>query len=366
MTISALRQRPRPDNLRNQPRTNQSLARRIYLGTLLVGAGWIALQIIGPLAFLDADGLIMQDRKVVGADYTAQVLSITARPGDRVGAGHHIGTVVSTQMLDLMSDLTSREAQATSRREQIDARLVAINETLPAADQRAKQAEAALIAVEKAAQSGLATITRRAELSHDRYEAAREAAGLRAEASSLASERAALQGNLNRIASALYTARATYRDGVIMSPVDGTVGPKIASPGAVLRPGEPVAEIYHGAQYVVAYLPTNRFYSAKPGDRVVVSDGGTRRTGKIERVEGLADALPAEFQSNFRSIERRQVVRVAVYDDIAAFPLLAKVNVSEVYAPANLAADVRDVLGAFSAKLGGSAAHARARDDGSR
>jgi multidrug resistance efflux pump len=345
MAIKSLRSRPRPDNLKNQPRTSQSLARRIYLGALLIGAGWIAWQIVGPLVFLDADGMIMQDHKVVGADYTAQVLSMTARPGDRLTAGQRIGTLTSTQMLDVLSDLTSREAQATSRREQIDARLAAIKATLPAADQRKMAAEAARAAVETAAQRGLTTVTHRADVSLSRYEAEREAEGLRAETTSLTSERAALEGNLSRIATALEAARATYRDGAIFSPVEGTVGPKVAAPGTVLRPGESVAALYYGPQYVVAYLPTGRLYSAKPGDRVIVSDGGTHRRGQIERVEGLADALPAEFQSNFRSLERRQVVRVALDNDGGpTFPLLAKINVSDWYAPANLLSQARDVL----------------------
>ena len=189
MAIKSLRSRPRPDNLKNQPRTSQSLARRIYLAALLVGGGWIAVQIIGPFVFLDADGMIMQDHKVVGADYTAQVLSITARPGDQVAAGQRIGMLTSTQMLDVLSDLTSRQAQAASRREQIDARLAAIKATLPAADQRKTAAEAARAAVETAAQRGLTTVTRRAEVSLSRYEAARDAEGLRAGATKSSAQR---------------------------------------------------------------------------------------------------------------------------------------------------------------------------------
>jgi hypothetical protein len=94
----------------------------------------------------------------------------------------------------------------------------------------------------------------------------------------------------------------------------------------------------------VAYLPTNRLYSARSRDRVIVSDGGTRRRGQIERVEGLADALPAEFQSNFRSLERRQVVRVVLDDGAPAFPLLAKITVSNRFAPTNLLFQAREAL----------------------
>ena len=358
MAINSLRSRPRPDNLKNQPRITQSLARRLYLAALVIGGGWIGFQIIGPLLFLDADGMVMQDQKVVGADYMAQVLSITARPGDHLAAGQPIGRLVSTQMLDLISDLTSREAQATSRREQIDARLIAIKATLPAADQRRNEAEAALEAAETAARRGLTTITRRAELSLARYEGEREAAGLRAEATSLASERSALEGNLSRIGSALNAAQAAYRDGAINSPVEGTVGPKVAIPGTVLRPGEAVAAVYYGAKYVVAYLPTGRLYSAKLGDRIIVSDGAVHGRGRIERIEGLADALPAEFQSNFRSLERREVVRVELDKGGPAFPLFAKIKVSDWYTPGNLASQMPEVLGTM---LGSSAGQASDR-----
>jgi multidrug resistance efflux pump len=350
MTISALRSRPRPDNLKNQPRKSQSLARRIYLGVLLTGVTWIGGQIVGSFLFIDADGMIVQDRKLVGADYTAQVLSLSARPGDHVSAGQRIGTVVSTQMIDLVSDLSTRQAAAKSRQEQIAARLKAIASILPAADQRATESEAALAAVEKAAQAGYTTITRRAELSLARYDAMRETASLRAEAASLESERSAVDGNLQRIETALGDVRMTYHDGAIVAPVDGIVGPRVAAPGAVLKPGETVAEIYYGDKYVLAYLPTGRFYSVKTGDNVVVRDGGTSRSGRVERVEGLADTLPGEFQSNFRSVERRQVVRIGIGGS-DMFPLLAKVNVYDVFSPPNMVAAARDGVGAMAMSL---------------
>jgi hypothetical protein len=95
----------------------------------------------------------------------------------------------------------------------------------------------------------------------------------------------------------------------------------------------------------VAYLPTGRLYSAKPGDRIIVNDGALHGRGRIERIEGLADALPAEFQSNFRSLERREVVRVGLDQGGPAFPLFAKINVSNWYTPGNLVSQMREVLG---------------------
>ncbi|PSC06091.1 hypothetical protein SLNSH_04600 [Alsobacter soli] len=335
MAIKSLRVRPRPDNLANQARQSQSLARRIYLGALVAGAGWIAYSVAGPLLLLAADGLVMQDREVVGAEYTAQVVSVSVKPGDRVAQGQPIASVVSTQMLDLVSDLETRLAQSQTRRLQIEARLGAIQSTLPSAERRAQDAEAAWSVVDKAGQKGFSTVTRRAELAHERYEAAREEASLRAERSSLVAELDTLAANRERLTAALDKARTAYRDGIIVAPVDGTVGARVASPGSVLRPGEAVADLHHGRKFVVAYVPTNRLYAIHRGDAVVVSDGATRREGRVERIEGLTDTLPGEFQPNFAAIERRQVIRVGL-EDGTVFPLQAKITVSTPLAPANL------------------------------
>ncbi|MGZ8390837.1 MAG: HlyD family efflux transporter periplasmic adaptor subunit, partial [Rhodoplanes sp.] len=185
---------------------------------------------------------------------------------------------------------------------------------------------------------GFTTVTRRAEVAQARYEAAREAAALRAEAASLESEKTALEGNLSRIVVALEKARQTYRDGAIVASVGGTVGAKVVPAGTVLRPGEALADIYHGDKYVIAYLPTSRLYPIAIGKPVIVTDGVNRHKGHIERIEGITDAVPAEFQSNFRSVERQQVARVMM-DDVNSLPLLSKIKVTSTHSPANLLAE---------------------------
>src|SRR5579871_2752992 len=108
MAIHSLRDQSRPDTLKNQIRASQSLARRIYLGLLAAGALWIVTLFVGPLLFLNADGLVVQEKEVVSPAFPAQVAAVNVRPGDHVGVGQTICTVVSTQMLDLISDLTTR------------------------------------------------------------------------------------------------------------------------------------------------------------------------------------------------------------------------------------------------------------------
>ena len=335
MTIRSLRHHVRPDNLTNQVRSGQSLARRLYLGMVLLGGTWIIMQFVGPMIFMDADGMVVQDPDVIMPSFPAQVVSVTVAPGDFVHRGQDIATVVSAQMLDLISDLTTRQAQARSREEQIQARLAAIDGMLPAATKRVAEAAEAARAVERVRDNGFATVTRYAEVAHDLYNATRESESLRAEVAGLKSERTALNENLTHIDAALEKATVTYHDGAVVAPVDGTIGPKVAAVGMVLSPGDDLAQIYHGDKYVVGYVATARLYSIEPGDKVVVMDGGNREVGHITRVEAITDRVPAEFQSSFRSVERQQVVRVAV-DASEAFPLLSKVKVTNTYAPSNL------------------------------
>lgn len=361
MAINSLRTRVRADNLTNQARPGQSMARRIYLGALLVGAGWIVMQFAGPMMLLDADGLVIQERKVVAPAFAAQVVSVDVNPGAFVHKGQIIGTVVSAQMLDLISDLTLRQTQWRLRRVQIDARVGAIRAVLPAADKRAKDAEAVMTVVNLAKVRGFTTVTRQAQVSQERYAALQETTSLRAELEGLVGERLSLGGNLVRVTRELSKARATYHEGTITAPVDGTIGPKVVVSGTNLGTGDNFAEIHHGTKYVVAYVPTNRFYAVNPGEQVVITDGVNRQMGRIQRVEVIADKVPAEFQSGFRSVDRQQVVRVLM-DDAAVFPLMAKIKVSNTYAFYNLLGDAsRYISGASSSVVPAAQKTAAAR-----
>jgi hypothetical protein len=350
MAITSLRKRPRPDTLTNQPRSSSSLARRIYLGVLLSAIGWGGYQLLGPLVLMDAEGLVMQERTSVAAEYTAQVVSVSVRPGDQVNPGDPLCVVVSTQMLDLISQLSSREAEFRSRRDRIDARLKAIAETLPSAELQASEARKARAGIDQAMKGGYTTVTRRSDFVQRQYEAEREVASLQAEARGLEGERVAVLGDLDRVADALSKARSVYHEGVVTATAAGTVGPRVAAPGTVLRVGDSFADLYHGHKQVIAYLPVGRLYSVQNGDRVMISDGTSSQPGRIEGLADLADALPAEFQPRSRGVERRQVARIA-FEGEAAMPLLATVGVSANSGVEDLVSVVRAQAASLRAHL---------------
>ena len=91
-----------------------------------------------------------------------------------------------------------------------------------------------------------------------------------------------------------------------------------------------MAEVYHGAEYVLAYLPTNRMYGIEPGQKVIVTDGVNRESGRVERIETITDRTPPEFQSNPNGADRNQVARI-VFDKPTRFPLLSKIRITGPY-----------------------------------
>jgi multidrug resistance efflux pump len=349
MAIHSLRPEFRPDNASNQVRASQSLARRLYLFSLSAGAFWVIYLFAGSTVMLDASGLVVQESDIVTDPFNAQVLSFTVQPGEKIAAGQQLGRVFSTEMLDLISNLVTRKAQTEARLTQIRTRLVAIEATLPEAEKRLQTAKAAQVVIEKALGAGLSTRTRLAEATRDAYDAAREAAALRSEQSALESEDAASKLNLTQMTEALKRARETYHDGIVSSPVDGTIGARVAQPGAVLSHGEVLAEVYHGVKYVLAYLPTNRMYGIEPGERVIVTDGVHRESGRVERIEAITDRAPPEFQSGFHGVDRNQVARIA-FDKPTQFPLMAKIRVTGRYGLSNVLDGVQ-----FALSLGGEA-----------
>jgi multidrug resistance efflux pump len=343
MPIHSLRPDFRPDNARNEVRASQSLARRLYVFGLGAGVLWVVYLFIGSLVLMDASGLVVQEREIITPPFDAQVLSFTARPGEKVTAGQQLGNVVSTQMLDLISSLVTRKAQLEARQSQITARLAAIDTTLPQAKNRSRTAKAAQAEIEKAVVAGFSTRVRQAEATRDAYDASREVEALHSERSALESERDAAKLNFAHLDNALERARATYRDGIVASPVDGTIGTRVAEPGAVLTHGESMADVYHGNKYVLAYLPTNRMYGIEPGQKVIVTDGVNRESGRVERIETITDRAPPEFQSNFRGVDRNQVARI-VFDESTQFPLMSKIRVTGPYGLASLLDGARGVL----------------------
>jgi multidrug resistance efflux pump len=341
--IKSIRKRARPDNLKNQVRAGgKSLARRLYLFAL-GGVGIILVSsLVGPLLFLDADGLVMRDRSIISPDYNARVTALHVKPGDQVSAGQELISVVSSETLDRIADLTAKVATLSTRETQLFSRINQIETMGPALRERRRRSAASLRDIQSLASRQLTTAARVNEATRELYEADREEAQLTGEIQVIKKELEATINSKNDIAMALEAMKKAYNSGRITAPIDGMIGPKTPSLGSIIRVGEAAVDIYHGQSYVIGYLPTSRLFAVAVNDGVVINDGKLRSSGKILRVEAVADALPAEFQSVFSSRERQQVIRVQMEQKHQnEFPVHAKVKVTGYFTPTNITSMVK-------------------------
>ncbi|MGL4636817.1 MAG: hypothetical protein ACRCWF_12615 [Beijerinckiaceae bacterium] len=336
--IKAIRKRVRPDNLKNQVRAGgKNLARRMYLFALCGVVAILLSALVGPLFFLDADGLVMRERSVISPDYNARVMATHVNPGDEVKAGQELITVVSSETLDRIAELTAKVAGLSTRETQILSRMSQIETMRPAMQERRRRAAASLRDIQSLAARSLTTATRVNEATRETYDADRDEAQLLGEVQVLKKEQAATVSSKADITAALDAMKNAYNGGKIVAPVAGMVGPKIPNLGAIIRVGEAALDIYHGQSYVIGYLPTSRLFSVEANDGVIINDGKLRSSGRILRLEAVADALPVEFQSVFSARERQQVVRVAMDPKHQnAFPVHAKVKVTGHFTPTNI------------------------------
>lgn len=335
--IKALRKRARPDNLVNQVRAGgKSMARRLYLIGLSSVGVFLVFAIIGPMVFLDADGLVTKERSIMSTDFNARVIEVHVKPGDEVKVGTLLATVSSSETLDRIADLATKLSTAGNRESTLKARVAQVHAMLPLTRERNSRARATVKQMESLVARQLTTTNRLAEATRELYTAEREEAQLAGEIETSKLDLVSAASIRKEFSEALELVKSAFNGGRIVSTFAGTIGPKVPSSGSILRTGDTAFEIYRGEVYVIGYLPTSRLFNVEVGDTVFVTDGKLRSQAKIVRVEAIAETLPPEFQSVFSARERQQVVRVEMDGRGAEeFPIHGKVKVTGFVSPTN-------------------------------
>jgi hypothetical protein len=118
-----------------------------------------------------------------------------------------------------------------------------------------------------------------------------------------------------------------YDDGVVRSPVGGSIGASVPLVGNVYRPGEPILSIYSGDPYVLVYLPRRYLFPIYVGMKLRLTDGRDVADGVITEILPVTDTLPKEFQNTFKPSDRNQLAKINLTTP-SAFPLNQKVSVS--------------------------------------
>ena len=121
--------------------------------------------------------------------------------------------------------------------------------------------------------------------------------------------------------------QALYSDGIVRSPVSGSIGASVPSVGNVYRPGDPILSIYSGDPYVLVYLPRRYLFPLFVGMELRLTDGRDIADGVIAEILPVTDTLPKEFQNTFQPQDRNQLAKIKLASP-ATFPLNQKVSVS--------------------------------------
>ena len=308
--------------------------RKLVLTTLVIGSagGFAVYALGGGSLMLDADGLVTRQTVAVASPWPdARIREISVRPGDWVEAGQKIAVVDSAAMSRSLADLAAEQARVTGRVAQLEGRREVVKALLPMAKVAAESANGYMDTLQKANANGLALARSMQQMSAAQVQAMDKLLSLEAEKTSLETEITANQGALLQVSSAYTDLQRTYGSGVLTAPASGYVGSHVGMVGEVLSAGTtPVANIYAGTSYVLAYIPENYLFDVDEGQKVSIKGRGRTATGYIERVLPVTDALPPEFQLPNRVRGRGQLVRVELSQP-KDFALDEKVRLTSCY-----------------------------------
>jgi multidrug resistance efflux pump len=323
-----LRRRPRYDTLQNEVRKRgRSWGRWLYLGLVGLFALWLLDIFFGDLVYFRADGLVMRERVVLATQYTASVHQLSVVENGHVRKGQVIAELVSQGVEESLAKLSSDIASLLTQTTQLTTRKRVIDAISPMAKRRLAEAQQAQRLSEGSGTRGLYTVDRRHTLLENVINGATSVAQIDAERRSMNVDLPKLQLAVEAAVQAMNRLKKIYGDGKVRSSVDGVVGHLFVSRGSVVKPGDPLMEIFYGKPYVLAYVPEGALYRLEVGDPVNIDIGFESYSGRISHIYPVTSQLPREFSDTFRSTPRAQVVRIEFDGD--TFPsLFARTKVS--------------------------------------
>ena len=317
-----LRRRSRYDTLQNEiRRRGRSWGRWIYLALLCGLFLWIADMFVGNLLYFQADGLVMRDRVVLATQYPAEVKKLNVEEGSLITKGELLAQVRSQKVEETFAQLYSDMAQAIVRSTDLEVRSKVYKAIYPMAQHRYQEAHAARLATDKLTDENRLTNMRRAELLKGEIDSAQAQTQIEAEQSTIEQNVPDIKAAVAASKAAVTRLRDIYADGTLKAPSDGVVGYLHVAEGSVVRPGDPLMELFTNKPYILAYVPEGALYDLSPGDPVKIRVGFSTYYGKVSRLYPLASRLPKEFQNTFQPAARAQVVRIE-FDPSDHYPAL--------------------------------------------
>ena len=326
--MQPLKKRLRPDNIPSEQRVMRGrTGRTIYLLLLSIFGFTVINYMFGDYVLLEADGLVLRDQHVVATTYVARVDSVDVTEGQTVEAGNPLVKLQSTEILERLADLSTKRAGLVANETDFKVKAASVAQLLPLAERRVAEAVNTIKQFDTLAAAKLVTAARYQEALRVNYEASHDRVNLITQRQVLEEELSSLDDALADADDAIAKLKGLYADGVVRSPVSGSIGASVPLVGNVYRPGEPILSIYSGDPYVLVYLPRRYLFPIYVGMKLRLTDGRDVADGVITEILPVTDTLPKEFQNTFKPSDRNQLAKIKLTTP-SAFPLNQKVSVS--------------------------------------
>jgi multidrug resistance efflux pump len=304
------------------------IIRYSYLLGLMSFLTWIGNSLAGGYLYTRADGLVIGDPGAVSPEYTVTVLEVLVHNGQKIAKGDVVARVSSSRVAELNSTLSSNSSTLISRMAEITAKASMIDQLVTAADARDKLIQANSDQLTKIKEKGFLPLMTQNALVDQVFKGKQELAILRAEKDTMSQQVAQIVAASRNTDQAIIDLAALFDLGRMKSPMDGYIAGVEVGVGAVVNPGEIVADIVGEHRFVLAYYPIDRVFDVKEGAPVTIDVGfGKWLQGSIFRIDPIAARLPKEFQRTLSPVERHQLVRIEFDEGTTLPPYFTKVVV---------------------------------------
>ena len=302
-----------PDPVLSRRAKAGGFLRFIYASMVLGLAVFLAWQLIRPLIYTQSAGTVVAPYYVVSTPFTARVVELNVKPGERVTAGQVVATVRSPEIDALRANLLSSVAEQVNKEADLRIRLLVASSSIDSARDRATQMAECGAELDKYPDQ--VTSVFRSQVLRECAQATAELAKVEADAMETSKQIEAVSRARENIEEIKAFVDNAFNEGKQLAPIDGVVANHAANPGQSITAGTSIVEIYDpAALYVQWIMSADRRTQPEVGARVYVLAGNRVMRATIKRVYSIAENA-ADGNTIFARPKAGQLVRIELLED---------------------------------------------------
>lgn len=315
-------------------------SRRAHSGAavrLAYGFGIIALVLYGAwyfgraFIFLEGTGIVSAPLHDVSTPYLSQIEHVNVAPGISVSEGDLIARIRSPQLDQEINNLDRLLLEQSQKEADLRIRYEVAKATSQSANDRLAVTNEAYSRLEGSAAAAV-SFTYKMDVSRERSQASMLKAQADAEAHEIQDQLDRFDVNRRFIKSKISQLQREFNDGKIIASVDGIIGNRIGHSGEVIKPGDPIAEIYDvSSQSIIWHIPSLIIREPRIGDPVYIHYGRKILAGYICEIKQITELATEANQSILRDKQQMQIILVRLRDPKNELPVNSVVTVRMNY-----------------------------------